>query len=50
MNIPESWVPNEYSVFQEAYEEIKEAFLDEIFTTNSKITRDEFIDSLKVSN
>jgi len=50
VNIPESWVPNEYSVFHEAYEEIKDAFLDEIFTTNSKVSRDEFIDSLKVTN
>ena len=48
--IPESWIPNEYSVFQEAYEEILETFMDDVFNSKSKLSRDEFIESLKVAN
>lgn len=50
VHIPESWIPNEYTVFKEAYEEILESFLDEVFGSKSKMPRDEFIESLKVVN
>ena len=47
---PDEWLTTDEEKLKETYEELKESFLDQVFGSQSKLSKEEFIELLKATN